>query len=160
MAKHPSIFPHSSIDPKLFYKFYAQVCTRCFGWGLPSTAMVPMADNLNHSDVTVVQEICNKPMHLEADQSNKYFTRTKFMNDYSINFHADAYEGDETRTKNVKGRYSKKNYAANKQFEDVIMIKSALNCGIQLWDVPTIREFYDEDNDTSEEESEEEEEKG
>ena len=54
MAKYPDVFPHNAISPDLFYKFYAQVCTRCFGWGLPSTAMIPMADNCNHSDMTVV----------------------------------------------------------------------------------------------------------
>ena len=48
MRKYPDIFKSSTIDEKLFYKFYAQVCTRCFGWGLPSTTMIPMADNCNH----------------------------------------------------------------------------------------------------------------
>ena len=104
MAKYPNVFPHSAINPKVFYKFYAQVCTRCFGWGLPSTAMIPMADNCNHSDVSVVQEIVNKKMHLEGDSGTNYFTRTKFMNDYSINFQNEEYEGDQTKTKNVKGR--------------------------------------------------------
>ena len=60
LAKYPHVFPEGAITDKLFYKFYAQVCTRCFGWGLPSTSMIPMADNLNHSDVTVVQEIVHK----------------------------------------------------------------------------------------------------
>jgi len=86
MSKYPDVFPHSLLEPELFYKFYAQVCTRCFGWGLPSTAMIPMADNCNHSDVTVVQEIVHKGMHLTADKNSKYFTKTKYMNDYSINF--------------------------------------------------------------------------
>ena len=45
-----------------------------------------MADNCNHSDVTVVQEIINTDMHIEAETSSKYFTKTKFMNDYSLNF--------------------------------------------------------------------------
>ena len=54
LAKYPDVFNESSLEPGLFYRFYAQVCTRCFGWGLPSTAMIPMADNCNHSDVTVV----------------------------------------------------------------------------------------------------------
>ena len=60
IAKYPDIFAPESITSDLFYKFYAQVCTRCFGWGLPSTSMIPMADNCNHSDVTVVQEIINR----------------------------------------------------------------------------------------------------
>ena len=86
MDKYPDIFPPEVFTESLFYKFYAQVCTRCFGWGLPSTAMIPMADNCNHSDVTVVQEILNKQMHLEAEPGTTYFTKTKMMNDYSINF--------------------------------------------------------------------------
>ena len=68
LAKYPDAFSHACIETDLFYKFYAQVCTRCFGWGLPSTAMIPMADNCNHSDVTVVQEIIHKDSHLVADR--------------------------------------------------------------------------------------------
>jgi hypothetical protein len=49
-----------------------------------------MADNLNHSDVTVVQEIVNTKMHLKGDKTSKYFTKTKFMNDYSINYPDDS----------------------------------------------------------------------
>ena len=60
MSKYPEIFQHKSLTFDVFTKFYAQVCTRCFGWGLPSTAMIPAADNHNHSDVTVVQEIVHK----------------------------------------------------------------------------------------------------
>lgn len=130
MSQYPSVFPHTIVDPKLFYKFYAQVCTRCFGWGLPSTAMIPMADNFNHSDVTVVQEIVHKPSHITADTSSKYFTKTKYMNDYSICFDAAEYAGHEMKTKNVTGRYSRKNYQANQQFQDVEKIKAALDSGI------------------------------
>jgi hypothetical protein len=54
LKKYVAIFPRSGLTRELFVKLYAQVCTRCFGWGLPHTSMVPMADNLNHNDVTVV----------------------------------------------------------------------------------------------------------
>ena len=155
LSFYPHIFPPSQISSELFYKFYAQVCTRCFGWGLPSTSMVPMADNHNHSDVTVVQEILNKQMHLEADKDNKYFTKTKFMNDYSICFNQAEYEGNTTNTTNIKGRYSKANFEANQQFNSVENIKIALATKAQLWDVHCIRENYQEDNDTEEENPEE-----
>lgn len=152
MAKYPDIFDHSSIKPEIFYKFYAQVCTRCFGWGLPSTAMIPMADNCNHSDVTVVQEIVHRQMHLSAERDSQYFTKTKFMNDYSLMFDEADYEGDETRTVNVKGRFNKANYESNRQFTAIDKIKNALDQGMQIWDVPCIRETYTEDNDTEEDE--------
>ena len=71
---------------KTFTKFYGQVCSRCFGWGLPTTSMVPMADNFNHSDVSNVQEIIHRNLHLDIDEENSYFTKTKYMNDYSMVF--------------------------------------------------------------------------
>jgi hypothetical protein len=33
---------------ELFLRMYNFACTRCFGWTLPSTMMVPLADFLNH----------------------------------------------------------------------------------------------------------------
>ena len=116
--------------------------------------MIPMADNCNHSDVTVVQEILNKPMHLEADREGKYFTKTKFMNDYSISYADEEYKDDPNHTLNVKGRFSKTNYEANKQFTSIDKIKESLEApNIQLWDVPCIREKYREDNDSEEEDN-------
>ena len=119
MSKYPEIFQESSLKLEVFTKFYAQVCTRCFGWGLPSTSMIPAADNHNHSDVTVVQEIVHKQMHLEADRDSTYFTKTKYMNDYTVCFDESEYSGSEKLTKNVKGYYNRSNYEANKQFTEV-----------------------------------------
>jgi hypothetical protein len=62
---------------------YAQVCSRCFGWGMPYTSMIPMADNLNHSDVNVVLEIVTKSVHLSADEESTYFYKAKYMNNYA-----------------------------------------------------------------------------
>lgn len=79
---------------------YAQVCTRCFGYYMPSTSLVPMADNFNHIDRRAGYELINLSLH--KDDSNYYirpgqlskspiqlhkpFTeddvRSKFMNDY------------------------------------------------------------------------------
>ena len=78
------------------------------------------------------------------------------MNDYSINFDEGEYADDHERTVNVKGRYNRDNFAANRQFSSVEKTKNALNSGIQLWDVPCIRETYAEDNDTEEDEEDEE----
>ena len=157
LAKYPEIFKIESMRPELFFKFYAQVCTRCFGWGLPSTAMIPMADNLNHSDVTIVQEIVTKAIHINAERKSPYFTKTKFMNDYSICFDDADWQGDHVKTVNVKGRFNQLNFEANKKFTSIQKIKESLDLGVQLWDVPCIREFYTEDNDTEEESSDEEE---
>ena len=157
LRKYPEIFDESVIKSDLFYKFYAQVCTRCFGWGLPSTSMIPMADNCNHSDVTVVQEIFNKEMHLLADRESQYFTRTKYMNDFSLNFSQSEIEANNER--NIKGRYNKANFEENKKYEGLQIIKESLAEGLELWDVPCVREDFAEDNDTAEESEDEEESK-
>ena len=70
------------------------------------------------------------------------------MNDYTINFDEEEYAHNHDYTINVKGRYNKANFEANRQFSSVEKIKESLNSGIQLWDVPCIRETYIEDNDT------------
>ena len=53
-------------------------------------------------------------MHLNAEAGTTYFTKTKMMNDYTINFEPSQYENDAIKTANVKGRYSRANYEANK----------------------------------------------
>ena len=50
LSKYPDIFTEQSMSREIFTRFYGQICTRCFGWSVPKTAMVPMADNYNHSD--------------------------------------------------------------------------------------------------------------
>ena len=52
------------------------------------------------------------------------------MNDYSINFDEEEYADSHERTVNVKGRYNRANFAANRQFSSVEKIKNALNSGI------------------------------
>lgn len=85
--------------------------------------MIPMGDNCNHSDVTIVQEIVHKSMHLIADRSSQYFTKTKFMNDYTICFDEESYAGDRIRTMNVKGRYNKDNFEENKRLTSIEKLK-------------------------------------
>ena len=120
--------------------------------------MIPAADNCNHQDVTVVQEIIHKGLHLIAPRKSAYFTKTKYMNDYTINYEESDYANDPIKTANVKGRYNKQNFEENKQFTSIQKMKDALQAGIQLWDVPCIRETYTEDNDTEEDDESDEEE--
>jgi len=42
---------------------YNFACTRCFGWTLPSTMMVPLADFLNHHPSDTQYEIYQKSLH-------------------------------------------------------------------------------------------------
>jgi hypothetical protein len=69
--------------------------------------MIPMADNFNHSDVNTINEIVSKSLHLSADPASNYFTKTKFMNDYSS---GPIFAADELIS---KGRLNKDHYEIN-----------------------------------------------
>ena len=79
---------------------------------------------------------------MTAEPGQEYFTKTKMINDYSINFTPDQYEGDPIATANVKGRLNKANFVANRQFESLESIKEYLASGVSIWDVPCVRDFY------------------
>jgi hypothetical protein len=61
---------------KLFYKCFNTIVTRCFGWGLPKTSMIPLADCINHHNVDSTYEfICeqlHEPIKALTDTQDKY----------------------------------------------------------------------------------------
>lgn len=70
-----------------------------------------MADNLNHSDVNVLCEIVTNSLHKEPNEKSNYFTKAKFMNDFSL-----AFSDKEIKEfPDIKGRFSKENYQYNKR---------------------------------------------
>lgn len=64
LQRYPAVFTPATLERRNFMSIYAQVCSRCFGWDLPHTSMIPMADNFNHSDVNVTFEFVTKSLHL------------------------------------------------------------------------------------------------
>jgi hypothetical protein len=82
LLRYPEVFPLEFVEKDLFMNVYAQVCTRCFGYGLDSTSMIPMADNLNHSSVDITYELINESLHKEGTKHPLYYRVYKFINDY------------------------------------------------------------------------------
>ena len=88
---------------KCTYEVYkhcsAFITSRCFGWGLPSTILVPIADSFNHSPKSnCIVDIVNKRLHL---MQNKIYA-------YPHNFEGkgDAYDEEKSKLKyNVKKLY-------------------------------------------------------
>ena len=112
LKKYPQVFKPETVSIKLFKHLYAQVCTRCFGWGLPYCAMIPLADNLNHSDVSIMNEVVNKKLQLLGDEESSYFTRMKFMNNYREIFEDSDIKSDLDKI-NIEGRFNKANFELN-----------------------------------------------
>jgi hypothetical protein len=53
LKQHPDVFKPGFLTEDLFYHVETSVGTRVFGYSIPCTAMIPMADMLNHSDIDV-----------------------------------------------------------------------------------------------------------
>ena len=55
------------------------VATRCFGWGVRQTSMIPLADGLNHAPVEVNNFLFHKSRHLACNgPEDPYYQRCKF----------------------------------------------------------------------------------
>jgi histone-lysine N-methyltransferase SETD3 len=52
---------------KTFTYSFVSVVTRCFGWGLPKTSMIPFADCINHHNVDSTYELIHKEYHRYID---------------------------------------------------------------------------------------------
>lgn len=48
---------------KVFYKCFNTIVTRCFGWGLPKTSLIPFADCINHHNVDSTYEFICEELH-------------------------------------------------------------------------------------------------
>ena len=61
---------------KMFYKCFNTIVTRCFGWGLPKTSLIPFADCINHHNVDSTYEFFCEELHAPmkdlSDSQDKY----------------------------------------------------------------------------------------
>lgn len=47
----------------IFYRCFNTIVTRCFGWGLPKTSLIPFADCINHHNVDSTYEFICQELH-------------------------------------------------------------------------------------------------
>jgi len=63
----PGIMDRSQKEVKaIFCQAFCSVVTRCFGWGLTCTMMVPYADFINHHNVDSGYELLSKDINPNA----------------------------------------------------------------------------------------------
>jgi hypothetical protein len=74
---------------ELFLKCFISVVTRCFGWGLPKTSLIPFADCINHHNVDSTYDFIHHELHMHPDEEDalhgdkSYYTPIKMDSDYS-----------------------------------------------------------------------------
>ena len=101
----PQHFDLEKCTYELYLSCTTFIATRCFGWGLPSTLVAPIADSFNHSSRSSASvDIVNKRLHL---MQNKIYT-------YSYDFDADPDKGDDIYDKET----SKLKYNVKRLFKE------------------------------------------
>ena len=79
---HIDIFPPKLIDRDLFIILYKKVCSKSFGYGQDSCAMIPLADQLNHNCYGSSDEMICTKVHPHGDRNDNYYRIDKFMANY------------------------------------------------------------------------------
>ena len=59
LKQYPNIFPYTDYNKELYIWCFEYVMTRCYGWSLKYTSLVPFADSLNHHVDAVEHFICD-----------------------------------------------------------------------------------------------------
>ena len=103
------------MDHTIFLRIYAQVATRCFNIGDDQYAMVPMADNYNHSHFSIEYMVISKPDILEPKKTTTLSDKNVIMNDYSFIFRKELTELFEDKDQqsaarkefNIRGRFNR-----------------------------------------------------
>lgn len=55
---------------EVFTKAFISIVTRCFGWGLPKTMVIPFADCINHHNVDSTYELIHTKYHLATEKTD------------------------------------------------------------------------------------------
>ena len=149
--------------------------TRCFGWGLPKTSIIPFADCINHHNVDSTYEMINTAYHnyykLEHDHPLRgpahYYTPSKMEGNYADFFKkhqvveeaktAESLLGDReswpNRTLNQIKKMIKRRQAMEMKLEEIKDSQTK-----EIWDVDYMSTSDEEDNDSGDEDDQEEEE--
>lgn len=88
IEKYPQLIDPKKYTLQLFTKAYTFTISRCFGWTLPTTMLIPFADNFNHSNKNTVYHMFNPSYHYNFDKSKiNYYKPNKMRTNYTL--HSD-----------------------------------------------------------------------
>ena len=162
---YPNLFPgindvlqHENMY-KLFTRAFINVVTRCFGWGLPCTTMVPFADFINHHNVDSSYELISRDEdpNISDEQMRSlpkaYYTQSKKEIDYSDVF-LNQKEENECEIEDFKISNNRSlNYIrlieARKEAKNTqqTLAKIIHSVPMNIWDVNYLSTSDDDDND-------------
>lgn len=157
LKNYPSFFPNFE-ESKLDY-FWSQtfVMTRCYGWSLPSTVLIPLSDFLNHNEDGINHFMVHKKFEKnESLKVQSYFIKKRKVdlsefNDPQLNKFKPFAQNNET----IKQLYIKENNKfvpeendENKSLLKINYEKLVQDIGKQIYHLSHFETSDEEDNDT------------
>lgn len=133
LSKYPAYFPPEGVTKELFMFAYGNVVMRCFGWSLPCTMLIPMADALNHSAIDTSNEMVDLQLHEAATNESSELHKSSKLKAYataskmSISY-PDLISGSQCK------QYATKSLVID---DDVVTLdgQSAADADINVWNV-------------------------
>jgi len=151
--KYDAYFPGISEEEKekdlkqVFLISFIGVITRCFGWGLPTTMVVPFADCINHHNVDSNYEMIHRKWHFKEEQGpDHYYTKSKLEVDYSDFFEEEEKQDRKPpfKTLNYCRRVLKRKQAQSQKLHELAASKAT-----NIWDCDYLSTSDAEDNDSN-----------
>ena len=166
-SMYPTVIDIKFFTPEFYKLAFTITVTRCFGWSLPHTSVVPFADCANHFIIDNQYELYSKRLHDQkkfqvkdssvkfTPDQEKYFTNLKMRINYEKHFSEDKDFEPHYEVPYKTMRYIRKltmrdtcsqlkveNFLEDPEYKD-----------LQIWDLKYISTSDEEDNDSSEGES-------
>lgn len=162
---HPEYLPFfpgmekEDIEPMkaVFKKCFIAVVTRCFGWGLPKTSLIPFADCINHHNVDSTYDFIHQELHIHSDDTDplhgdkSYYTPIKMDSDYS-DFFLNKVEGFKQieRAKWPNRTINQIRKVRSRKIVQQMAISEIESSQKEVWDVEYMSTSDEEDNDSDE----------
>lgn len=180
--KYPQFFPLDKFSKQDFLWCYEAVMTRCFGWSLPTTMLVPMADFMNHNPDGTTSYIVNTRFEKKEEEAPENYLIKKRKVDLAVFEDSTIVLSKEEKeifhvSPGQRITYIKNNleYLSQKSAqrveandyrkEDLKKFIREINLAIlkkdknkQVWELAWFESSDEEDNDTEEEDNDEDEE--
>ena len=130
---YPEHFPPERITREFFDWAYDLVVSRCFSIGGCFTAMVPLGDTLNHSNVEVKTFLFNRRLHLTCNSEGEdYYNSCKYNTDLRA-----AYLGASLSSEELEIVRGKKPFREDRLLKNELVAKAfevlAFEPGLQAW---------------------------
>ncbi|KRX00204.1 Rubisco LSMT, substrate-binding domain [Pseudocohnilembus persalinus] len=135
MKKFPQYFPPDQINRRIFVEFYQAIMTRCFGYSVPSTCLIPFADLLNHNNNSATHYTVQTKYEQNPEQKPANYVIKQEKIDMDIFQIKEIQKADKTKFKQhglrIKHVYEQKAFLEDTLYQNLESLEEFENLGLE-----------------------------